>query len=209
MSTIEVKDITGNPTGTIELSPLLFSAGINPYSIREALCQYLANQRQGTHKTKTRGLVRGGGKKPWKQKGTGRARAGSNRSPLWRHGGTAFGPQPRDYSFKVNKKKKQAAIRSALTDLAQKNKIVILRDINLETPKTKSLLQVLKALQLPENSSTLFLLPEKNDNVYLAGRNLQNVKVSVIENINIFDLLKCDYLITTTKGVNKLEESFV
>lgn len=204
---INIKDITGGEKGSLDLNPEVFKSEINLYTIRESLCQYLANQRQGTHATKTFGMVSGGGKKPWKQKGTGRARTSSIRNPLWRHGGTMFGPQPRDYSIKVNRKKKRSALKGALSDLAQKDKIIVLSDFNVETNKSKNLIGILKTLNIPEFDLVLVLVPEKNEKLYLASRNVPYIKVSQIENINIYDLLTCDYLVTTTEGIKKIEEN--
>lgn len=207
MPTIQVKDITGSQKGTLNLKPEIFETEINKSVIRESLCLYLANQRQGTHATKTRGMVSGGGKKPWRQKGTGRARVGSSRNPVWRHGGTAFGPQPRDYSFKVNKKKKQKAFCSCLSDLAANERLMVVSDIVLEKPKTKELLNILNTLKIPEYDSVLILTHEKNQNLYLSGRNITNVVVSPVNNINIFDLLNSDWVIATEETIKKLEET--
>lgn len=206
-NTLQIKDMSGSAKGTLELNPSVFDSEINLFTIRESLCQFLANQRQGTHATKTFGLVSGGGKKPWKQKGTGRARTSSIRNPLWRHGGTMFGPQPRDYSIKVNRQKKRLALKGALTDLAKKDKVVILSEIKIDAPKSKSLINLLKNTSIPADALVLILLSQKDESLYLAGRNIPTVKVSVIENLNIYDLLTCDYIVTTPDGIKKIEEN--
>jgi large subunit ribosomal protein L4 len=205
MSTVKTFDSTGKKSGTLEVKDELVNAEINLHTVREALTQYLTNQRQGNAATKTRGQAHGGGRKPWRQKGTGRARAGSIRSPIWRGGAVAFGPHPRDYRMKVNKRKKQQALCSALTTFRTDNKLFVLESLDLKEPKTKLLLQLLDNLQL--QGKTLILLDTVKRNVKLAGRNLPNVTVSVVGNINIFDLLYHDNLVTTKQGIKKLEET--
>lgn len=205
MSTVNTFDSKGKKSGTLEVKDELVNAEISLHTVREALTQYLANQHQGTASTKTRGQTRGGGRKPWRQKGTGRARAGSIRSPLWRGGAVTFGPQPRDYRIKMNKRKKRLALCSALTAFRTDNKLFVLESVDLKEPKTKLLLELLDQLKL--QGKTLILLDSVKHNVVLAGRNLPNVTVSVVENINIFDLLYNDNLVTTKQGIKKLEES--
>ena len=207
MSTVNTFDSKGKKSGTLEVKDELVNAEISLHTVREALTQYLANQHQGTASTKTRGQARGGGRKPWRQKGTGRARAGSIRSPLWRGGAVTFGPQPRDYRIKMNKRKKRQALCSALTALRTDSKLFVLESVDLKEPKTKLLLELLDQLKL--QGKTLILLDSVKRNMVLAGRNLPNVKVSVVENINIFDLLYHDNLVTTKQGIKKLEESLV
>lgn len=207
MSTVNTFDSKGKKSGTLEVKDELVNAEISLHIVREALTQYLANQHQGTASTKTRGQARGGGRKPWRQKGTGRARAGSIRSPLWRGGAVTFGPQPRDYRIKMNKRKKRQALCSALTAFRTDNKLFVLESVDLKEPKTKLLLELLDQLKL--QGKTLILLDSVKRNMVLAGRNLPNVKVSVVENINIFDLLYHDNLVTTKQGIKKLEESLV
>lgn len=206
-TSIEIKDLTGSPKGKLELNSEVFESQINLFTIRESLSQFLANQRQGTHATKTFSDVSGGGKKPWKQKGTGRARTSSMRNPLFRHGGTMHGPQPRDYSYKVNRKKKQSAIKGALSDHVKNNSMLILDSIKLDQPKSKSLVGILKSLDIPEYSLVLILTAETNENLFLAARNIPYVKVSVINNINIYDLLTCDFILATTDAIKKIEEN--
>jgi large subunit ribosomal protein L4 len=205
MPTVSILDATGKKSGTLEVKDELLDAEINLHTVREALTQYLANQRQGTASTKARGQTHGGGRKPWRQKGTGRARAGSIRSPLWRGGAVTFGPQPRDYRIKVNKRKKRQALCSALTALRTENKLFVLERLELEEPKTKLLVQLLNQLKL--QGKTLILLDGNAPNVVLAGRNLADVTVSQVENINIFDLLYHDNLVTTKEAIKKLEEA--
>lgn len=205
MSTVKTFDSTGKKSGTLEVKDELVNAEMSIHTVREALTSYLANQRQGTAATKTRGQVRGGGRKPWRQKGTGRARAGSIRSPLWHGGAITFGPHPRDYRVKVNKRKKRQALCSVLTAFRADDKLFVLESLDLKEPKTKLLVQLLDQLQL--QGKTLILLESVKRNVVLAGRNLPHVTVSVVENINIFDLLSHDNLVTTKQGIKNLEES--
>ena len=207
MSTVNTFDSKGKKSGTLEVKDELVNAEISLHTVREALTQYLANQHQGTASTKTRGQARGGGRKPWRQKGTGRARAGSIRSPLWRGGAVTFGPQPRDYRIKMNKRKKRQALCSALTAFRTDSKLFVLESVDLKEPKTKLLLELLDQLKL--QGKTLILLDSVKRNMVLASRNLPDVKVSVVENINIFDLLYHDNLVTTKQGIKKLEESLV
>jgi large subunit ribosomal protein L4 len=166
----------------------------------------LANRRAGTAATKNKALVSGGGKKPFKQKGTGSARAGSNRSPLWRHGGTIFGPVPRDYSYSIPKKEKRAALASALSSKVADSRLVVLDKLELAAPRTKEMSGLLKTLGIGE--SALVLLPAVNKNVALASRNIPNVKVIRMENINVYDLLKYRYLITTQDALRTIQEVY-
>lgn len=204
MITLNVVNNQGKKKEGIELSDVIFNTDINENTVRISLNQYLANQRRGTAATKTKGLVSGGGIKPWKQKGTGRARCGSNRSPIWRGGGTVFGPQPRSYNYKVNHKVKQSALRSALTSLAQEENIFILDNLDFDAPKTKSALELLKNLNAVEK--ILILLDQPSDNVILSFRNIANAKLIRVENLNIFDLLHFDKVITTVSTIKKVEE---
>lgn len=190
---------------TVEVSEKLFNSKKNSVVVREVLNQYLANQRQGTLSTKTRGEVSGGGKKPWRQKGTGRARHGSIRSPIWRHGGIIFGPKPRDFSYTIPKKKKRLAFYTVLTAKREEDKIKLVKEIPVQEPKTKLLVNFLTSLGVAEEKN-LILLDKVNRLVYLAGRNIPGVKVSVVDNINIFDLLYYDNLIATPESIKRLEE---
>jgi large subunit ribosomal protein L4 len=184
--------------------PALFGAEVKTHLLHTAVVNQLANKRAGTACTKTKGLVSGGGKKPWKQKGTGRARAGSSRSPLWRHGGTVFGPMPRDYSYTIPKKEKRAALASALAAKVSENRLIVLDKIMLAEPKTGQMSSLLKNLGVAEN--VLVLLGAENKNVALASRNMPSVKVLRMENINVYDLLKYRYLITTGDVLTALAE---
>ncbi|MCX7766490.1 MAG: 50S ribosomal protein L4 [Candidatus Sumerlaeia bacterium] len=190
---------------TFEVSEKLFNSKKNPVVVREVLNQYLANQRQGTLSTKTRGEVSGGGKKPWRQKGTGRARHGSIRSPIWRHGGIVFGPKPRDFSYTIPKKKKRLAFYTVLTAKREEDKIKLVKEIPVQEPKTKLLVNFLTSLGVAEEKN-LILLDKVNPPVYLAGRNIPGVKVSIVDNINIYDLLYYDNLIATPESIKRLEE---
>jgi len=201
---VEVKDLTGAKVGTVELPAEIFEAPIKKDLMHQALVRQQANARLGTHETKGRGEVAGGGKKPFKQKGTGRARAGSSRSPLWRHGGTVFGPLPRDYSYTIPKKEKRAALAAALAAKVSENRLIVLDKIMLAEPKTGQMSSLLKNLGVAENA--LVLLGAENKNVALASRNMPSVKVLRMENINVYDLLKYRYLITTGDVLTALAE---
>ncbi len=206
MPSINIIAVNGTRTEeTVEVSEKLFYSKKNSVVVREVLNQYLANQRQGTLSTKTRGEVSGGGKKPWRQKGTGRARHGSIRSPIWRHGGIIFGPKPRDFSYTIPKKKKRLAFYTVLTAKREEDKIKLVKEIPVQEPKTKLLVNFLTSLGVAEEKN-LILLDKVNRLVYLAGRNIPGVKVSVVDNINIFDLLYYDNLIATPESIKRLEE---
>lgn len=204
MPTLSVVDTSGTKISDLELSESVFGAPVNKATIRIALNQYLANQRHGSASTKTKGEKRGGGAKPWRQKGTGRARAGSTRSPIWRGGGVTFGPRPRDFSYKINKKTKRSALRAALSALMGDNKLLVMEKIEFDSIKTKHAVGFLNNLGV--EGKTLVLLDQPNDNVALSFRNLPSVKVSRTDNINIFDLLHYDTLIATSAAIKKVEE---
>jgi large subunit ribosomal protein L4 len=197
MSNKKVKDV--------EL-PAVFGVEVKSHLLHSAVVNQLANRRAGTAATKTKGLVSGGGKKPFKQKGTGRARAGSSRSPLWRHGGTIFGPQPRDYSYSMPKKEKRAALAAALSSKVNENRMVLLDKLELAGPRTKQMSDLLKALGVSETA--LVLIAGENKNVALASRNMPNVKVIRMENINVYDLLKYRFLITTQDALKAMQEVY-
>lgn len=206
MLSLEILASNGTKTGkTIEISEKVFNTKKDPVVVREALNQYLANQRQGTVCTKTRGEVSGGGRKPWRQKGTGRARHGSIRSPIWRHGGVVFGPRPRDYSYSIPKKKKRVALYTVLTNKREENRIKVVSEIPITEPKTKLMVNFLTSLGVSEDKN-LILLEDVNRVVYLAGRNIPGVKISVVHNINIYDLLYYDNIILTPESLKRLEE---
>lgn len=204
MTTVKIYSGEGKESGETTLNPSLFDAPINLNCVRESLGQYMANQRLGTACTKTRHDVRGGGAKPWRQKGTGRARVGSNRSPLWRGGAVLFGPLPRSYNYKVNKKKRRIALRSALSGLAQDNSIYILEDVKYPQPQTKSVVALMDEMGI--QGMTLIILGEMDENFLLSCRNIPFVTIIRVENINIYDLLNNDNLILTQSALKKLEE---
>lgn len=208
MAKVAVYNVDGQQTGEIELNDAVFGVKVNEPLVHQALVMQLASQRQGTAATKTRGLVRGGGRKPWKQKGTGRARAGTIRSPLWVGGGTVFGPQPRSYSFKMPRKARRLAIKSALTAKVQKNELVVLEDLAFAQPKTKQMVEVLAKFALGE-TKTLFVIRETNDNVELSTRNIPQVKTLTTAGLNVFDLLHHDKLFITKAAIERIEEVLV
>lgn len=196
MPEIEIKDRDNRTVDKIQIRDDFFGGRTKPGIMHQAVVNFLANQRQGTHSTKTKGLVSGGGKKPYRQKHTGRARAGSNRSPLWRGGGTIFGPQPRDYSYKVPKKVKRHALMGALHEKLVSNEIVIVDSISIEKPKTKEMLSILNNLGLA-GKSLLIVLPERNDSVVLSARNVPGVKVARAMDLNTYDVLAANMLLMT------------
>ena len=206
MPNCSVFDMKGNKVSDIELAESVF--GIEPNTSAMHLCvvNYLANQRQGTQSTKTRSEVSGGGKKPWRQKGTGRARQGSTRAPQWYHGGISHGPKPREYGFDINKKVKKLAMRSALSSKVAADEMVVLESLELEAIKTKDVVSVLKALET--GKKVLFVLPEKNDVVYRSARNIAGVKVDIVNTVNVYDILNCDTIVVLKDAVAKLEEVF-
>ncbi|MDF1556058.1 MAG: 50S ribosomal protein L4 [Deferrisomatales bacterium] len=189
--------------GKVSLDDGIFATDVNDALLWETVRMQLANRRQGTHAVKTRSAVRGGGRKPWRQKGTGRARSGSRSSPVWRGGGIAFGPSPRDYSYSMPKKKKRAALRSALAAKARDGELVVVRDLGLEEIKTKTLAQRLKALGV-ENG--LLVISAKDEVIEKSARNLPTVKVLRVEGLNVYDVLKYDKLVLLESVVEKLEE---
>jgi large subunit ribosomal protein L4 len=202
MASVSVVDMHNKKVKDVDL-PALFGTEVKGSLLHTAVVNQLANRRAGTAATKNKALVSGGGKKPFKQKGTGRARSGSSRSPLWRHGGTVFGPMPRDYSYRIPKKEKRAALAAAFASKAQGNRLVLLDKLELAAPKTKEMSGLLKVLGVAE--SALVLLPAENKNVSLASRNMPNVKVIRMENVNVYDLLKYRYLITTQDALAALQ----
>lgn len=198
-------NMAGEKVKDITLSDAVFGQEVNQYAIHEVVVNYLANQRQGTQSTKTRTEVRGGGKKPWRQKGTGRARQGSIRAPQWVGGGVALGPKPRSYRYSVNKKVKRLAMRSVLSAKVNDGKLTILDNIAVEEIKTKTIVDML--LNLNANKA-LILLPEKDDKVYRSARNIKNVAVSTVGTMNVYEILKYDTLVTTEAAIAKIEEVY-
>jgi len=205
MASVAMVDMSNKKVKDVEL-PAVFGEEVKSHLLHSAVVNQLANRRAGTAATKTKGLVSGGGVKPFKQKGTGRARAGSTRSPLWRHGGTVFGPTPRDYSYSMPKKEKRAALAAALSSKVGENRMVLLDKLELAEPRTKQMSDLLKTLGVAE--SALVLIAAENKNVALASRNMPNIKVLRMENINVYDLLKYRYLITTQDALTTMQEVY-
>ena len=206
MAKVSVFDMAGKKLSDMDLADSIF--GIEPSIPAMHLCvvSYLANQRQGTQSTLTRAEVSGGGKKPWRQKGTGRARQGSTRAPQWYHGGIAHGPKPRDYKKEVNKKVRRLALKSALSAKLADNELIVLDSLNLTEIKTKTIANVVKALET--GKKVLFVLPEKNDIVYRSARNIEGVKTTLVGTLNVYDLLNCDTVVVLKDAVNKIEEVY-
>ena len=205
MATVSVYDMTGATVGTMELSDAVFGVEVNEHLVKMAVTAHLAALRQGTQKAKTRGEVSGGGRKPWRQKGTGHARQGSTRSPQWTHGGVVFAPTPRDYTFKLNKKEKQAALKSALTSRVAENKIYVLDSLKLDEIKTKKFVEILKNLKLDK---ALVVLDSDDEKVILSARNVENVKTVNANGINVFDILKYDAFVATKAAVEAIQEVY-
>ncbi|KAA5807034.1 50S ribosomal protein L4 [Thermoanaerobacterium thermosaccharolyticum] len=205
MPKVAVYNINGEQIGEMELSDNVFGVEVNVPVMHEAVLNYLANQRQGTHSTKRRGEVRGGGIKPWRQKGTGRARQGSIRAPQWIKGGVVFGPKPRDYSYNIPKKVKRLALKSALSSKVRDNEIIVIDDINIDEPKTKKVVDMLKKFNV---KNALIVIPEDKKNVVLSSRNIPNVKAVYANSLNTYDVLKYDRFIITKDAVNKVEEVY-
>ena len=206
MPKIDVYNIEGKKVSDIELNENIFGIKPNEKIVHIALVNYLANQRQGTASTKTRAEVAGGGKKPWKQKGTGRARQGSIRAPQWIKGGIALGPKPRTYSYKINKKERQLAIRSVLSSKVLENNLVVVDKLDFKEIKTKNMVKTLENLKV--EGKALIMLPEKNLNVQKSAKNIEGVKTSLTNTINVYDLLKYNKLILTVDSVKNLEEVY-
>ena len=205
MANVSVYNIEGKEVGSIELNDAVFGVEINEHLVHMAVVNQLANNRQGTQSAKTRSEVSGGGRKPWRQKGTGHARQGSTRAPQWTGGGIVFAPKPRDYSFKMNKKEKKLALLSALTSKVADNKIVVLDEFKLDEIKTKKFAEVMNNLKV---SKALVVFEGENKNVVLSGRNIPTVKVSATNEINTYDVLKYDTLVVTKAAVEKLQEVY-
>ena len=206
MPKVDVYDIKGKKVSDIELADAVFGIEPNENIVHAVLVNYLANQRQGTQSTKTRAEVRGGGKKPWRQKGTGRARQGSIRAPQWIKGGIALGPKPRSYKYTVNKKEKRLAIKSVLSSKVLEKELTVVDKLELKEIKTKSMVSALAALKV--EGKTLIIVPETNKNVLMSARNIEGVKTITANNINVFDLLKYTNLILPVDTVKKLEEVY-
>ena len=206
MSKLEIKNLNGEKVKDIKLNDNVFGIETNDVALHDAIVLAMANERQGSHSTKTRAEVSGGGRKPWRQKGTGNARQGSIRATQWRKGGIVFGPKPRDYSKKQNRKERRLALKSALTYLAKDNGIVVLDEVKFETNKTKEMVNLLNKLELTYNK-VLFVVSELDDNTCLASRNLANVKLVLPSEVNTYDVVNCDNMVITEKALKELEEA--
>ena len=206
MPSVVMVDQNNKKVKDVELSGVFTSGEVRMHNLHSAVVNHLANKRAGTAATKNKALVSGGGKKPWKQKGTGRARAGSNRSPLWRHGGTCFGPMPRDYSYSLPKKAKRAALVDAIASKVAENKLIVIDNLTLAEPKTKLVSALLENLGVQENA--LVLIKDENKNLTLAARNIPTVKVLRMGNINVYDVLKYRYLLATQDALNAMQEVY-
>ena len=206
MPKVDVYDIKGKKVSDVELADSVFGIEPNEAVVHSVLVNYLANQRQGTQSTKTRAEVRGGGKKPWRQKGTGRARQGSIRAPQWIKGGIALGPKPRSYKYTVNKKERRLAIKSVLSSKVLEKELTVVDKLEVKEIKTKTMVKALADMKV--EGKTLIILPENNKNVLMSSRNIEGVKTIVANNINIFDLLKYTNLILPVDTVKKLEEVY-
>ncbi len=206
MPKIDVIDMKGKKVSDLELADSIFGIEPNEAIVHSVLVNYLANQRQGTQSTKTRAEVRGGGKKPWRQKGTGRARQGSIRAPQWIKGGIALGPKPRSYKYRVNKKERRLAIKSILSSKVLEKELTVVDKLEAKEIKTKNMVKALADMKV--EGKTLIILPEKNQNVYMSARNIEGVKTILLNNINVFDLLKYTNLILPVDTVKKIEEVY-
>lgn len=205
MAKVSVYNIEGKEVGSLELNDDVFGVEMNEHLVHMAVVQQLANKRQGTQSARTRAEVRGGGRKPWKQKGTGHARQGSTRAPQWTGGGVVFAPKPRDYSFKMNKQEKALAIKSALTSRVNESKFIVVDEMNFDEIKTKRFKAVLENLKL---NKALVVLEEKNENVILSARNIPAVRTTLTNSINVYDILKYDTVVLTKGAVAKIEEVY-
>ncbi len=205
MAKVSVFNMEGKEVGNLDLNDAVFGVEVNEHLVHMAVVQQLANNRQGTQKAKTRSEVRGGGRKPWRQKGTGHARQGSTRSPQWTGGGVVFAPVPRDYSFKLNKKEKRAALKSALSSRVQDGKLIIVDELKLDEIKTKQFAKIMDNLKVEK---ALVVLSEKDENVVMSARNLPSVKTALSNTINVYDILKYNTLVLTKDAVKSIEEVY-
>ena len=206
MPKIDVLNMAGAKVSELELCESIFAIEPNKSAMHIAVVNYLANQRQGTQSTLTRSEVSGGGKKPWRQKGTGRARQGSTRAPQWYHGGIAHGPKPRSYRFEINKKVKRLALKSALSSKVAASEMIVLDELTLAAIKTKEVVNVLTAVKAAKK--TLIVLPEKNDVIYRSARNIEGVNVTFVNTLNVYDILNCDSIVVLKDAVAKIEEVY-
>ena len=206
MANVSVYNMEGKEVGTIELNDAVFGVAVNEHLVHMAVVQQLANNRQGTQKAKTRSEVSGGGRKPWRQKGTGHARQGSTRAPQWTGGGVVFAPVPRDYSFKMNKKEKRAALKSALSDKVANGKLVVVDALTFDAPKTKEFAKVMANLNV--NEKALVVLNDNDANVVLSAKNIPTVKTSLTNTINVYDIVNAKTLVLTQDAVKTIEEVY-
>ena len=205
MANVSVFNMEGKEVGTIEVSDAVFGVEVNEHLVHMAVVQQLANKRQGTQKAKTRSEVSGGGRKPWRQKGTGHARQGSTRAPQWTGGGVVFAPVPRDYSFKLNRKEKRAALKSALTDRVQTNRLVVVDELKFDEIKTKNFAQVMKNLNV---SNGLVVVNENDEKVMMSAKNIPDVKMALPNTINVYDVMKAGKVVLTKDAVKTIEEVY-
>ena len=205
MANVAVYNMEGKEVGKLDLNDAVFGVEVNEHLVHMAVLQQLANNRQGTQKAKTRSEVRGGGRKPWRQKGTGHARQGSTRAPQWTGGGVVFAPVPRDYSFKINKKEKRAALKSALTSRVQENKLIVVDELKLDEIKTKKFAEVMKNLNVEK---ALVIINENDQNIVMSAKNIPTVKVAQTNTINVFDILKYSTVVVTKAAVATIEEVY-
>ena len=205
MANVAIYNMEGKEVGSMELNDAVFGVEINEHLVHQAVVLQLANNRQGTQKAKTRSEVSGGGRKPWRQKGTGHARQGSTRAPQWTGGGVVFAPVPRDYSFKMNKKEKRAALKSVLTSKVQENKFIVLDELKLAEVKTKEMKKVLDNLKV---NNALVIIGDDSENVALSARNIAGVQTASVNTINVFDMLKYNTIIATKSSVASIEEVY-
>ena len=206
MPKVSVFDMNGKAVSEIELSDAVFGIEPNKTVMHQAVVNYLANQRQGTQSTLTRSEVSGGGRKPWRQKGTGNARQGSIRAPQWTHGGIALGPKPRDYSYSLNKKVKRLALKSALSSQVAEKEIIVVDEIKLDEIKTKSIVNMLSALGA--DKKTLIVMPEIDEKIIRSANNIANVKTTLVNTLNVYDILNCNHFVVAKDAVAKLEEVY-
>lgn len=206
MANVALYNMNAEQVGSIDLNDSIFGIEINEHAVHMAVVQYLANQRQGTKSTKTRAEVRGGGRKPWRQKGTGRARQGSTRSPQWTGGGVVFAPKPRDFSIKLNKKLKRLAMKSALTSRVKENKFIVIDELKLEEIKTKAMKKVVDGFKLDK---ALIVIDGNDRNVILSARNLPGIRTAAVNTLNVYDILKYDTFVVTKEAVTKIQEVYV
>ena len=205
MANVTVYNMEGNEVGTMELNDAVFGVEINEHLVHLAVVRQLANKRQGTQKAKTRSEVSGGGRKPWRQKGTGHARQGSTRSPQWTGGGVVFAPVPRDYSFKLNKKEKRAALKSALTSRVQENKLIVVDELKFDEIKTKNFKQVMDNLKV---SKGLVVINENDKNVVMSAKNMPTVNTTLTSTLNVYDVMKAGTVVLTKDAVKTIEEVY-